>query len=87
MKTNQKIAKHIPETIKTFMVLHEKTMETGALDKKQKELIAAGIAVAAHCRACIYIFTHRLPCRQALWQKKSLRPHLLASSWAVGSYI
>jgi AhpD family alkylhydroperoxidase len=57
MKTNQKIAKHIPETVKTFMALHEKTTQPDALDKKQKELIALGIAVATHCTACIYIHT------------------------------
>jgi len=57
MKANQKIAKHIPETVKTFMSLHEKTTEPGALDKKQKELIAVGIAVATHCPACIYLHT------------------------------
>ena len=57
MKANQKIAKHIPETVKTFMALHEKTTEPGALDKKQKELIALGIAVATHCPPCIYIHT------------------------------
>jgi AhpD family alkylhydroperoxidase len=57
MKANQKIAKHIPETVKTFMALHEKTTEPGALDKKQKELIALGIGVATHCPPCIYMHT------------------------------
>jgi len=57
MKTNQKIAKHIPETVKTFMALHEKTTQGDALDKKQKELIALGIAVATHCTSCIYLHT------------------------------
>jgi AhpD family alkylhydroperoxidase len=57
MKANQKIAKHIPETVKAFMALHEKTTEPGELDKKQKELIALGIAVATHCTPCIYMHT------------------------------
>jgi AhpD family alkylhydroperoxidase len=57
MKTNQKIAKHIPETVKTFMAMHEKITAPGALDKKHKELIAVGIAVATHCPACIYLHT------------------------------
>jgi len=59
MKANQKIAKHIPETVKTFMALHDKTTQPGALDKKQKELIALGIAVAGHCTACIYLHTQQ----------------------------
>jgi AhpD family alkylhydroperoxidase len=57
MKANQKIARHIPDTVKTFMALHEKTTEPGTLDKKQKELIAVGIAVASHCTPCIYMHT------------------------------
>ncbi len=57
MKTNQKIAKHIPETVKTFMALHEKTTQSDALDKKHKELIALGIALATHCTSCVYIHT------------------------------
>lgn len=57
MKANQRIAKYIPETVKSFMGLHEKATQPDALDKKQKELIALGIAVAMHCTSCIYIHT------------------------------
>jgi AhpD family alkylhydroperoxidase len=56
-KTKQKMSKHIPETYRGFYALHEKVMEPGALDKKQKELIALGIAVASHCKPCIYQHT------------------------------
>ncbi len=56
-KTKQKMAKHIPEPFKGFYGLHESVMSPGALDKKQKELIALGIAVASHCKACIYQHT------------------------------
>jgi AhpD family alkylhydroperoxidase len=56
-KTKQKMAKQIPEPFKAFYGLHEKVMEAGALDKKQKELIALGIAVASHCKPCIYQHT------------------------------
>ncbi len=56
-KARQKLAKHIPDTYKSFTGLHDNVMEPGALDKKQKELIALGIAVASHCKPCIYQHT------------------------------
>ncbi len=59
MKANQKIARYIPETAKFFLGLHEKTIQPGALDKKQKELIALGIAVAKPCTPCIYLHTQQ----------------------------
>ena len=57
MKTNQNLGRHIPETVKGFMGLHEKTSQPGALEKKHKELIALGISVATHCTPCIYLHT------------------------------
>lgn len=57
MKTNQAVAKHIPETIKSFMGLHDGIIKDGALSKKQKELIAVGIAIATRCKACIFMHT------------------------------
>jgi AhpD family alkylhydroperoxidase len=74
MKANQKIAKHIPETVKTFMSLHEKTTEAGALDKKHKELLALGIAVATHCTPCIYLHT------QAAVQAGATVPEILETA-------
>ena len=59
MKTNQKLGRYIPETVKGFMGLHEKTSQTKVLDKKQKELIAVGIAVAKPCTSCIYLHTQQ----------------------------
>ena len=56
-KTRQKLAKNIPDAYKSFVGLHDSIMEPGALDKKQKELIALGIAVASHCKPCIYQHT------------------------------
>jgi AhpD family alkylhydroperoxidase len=53
----QKLAKHIPDAYKSFAGLHDSVMAPGALDKKQKELIALGIAVASHCKPCIYQHT------------------------------
>lgn len=56
-KVRQKLAKHIPFTYKSFVDLHDGVIQPGALDKKQKELIALGIAVATHCKPCIYQHT------------------------------
>lgn len=57
MQANQKISGHIPETSQAFMALHGKITAPGALDTKQKELIAIGIAIATHCSPCIYLHT------------------------------
>ena len=56
-KAVQKMGKDIPDTVRSFLALFEKTTQPGALDTKQKELIALGIAVAQHCVPCIYIHT------------------------------
>jgi AhpD family alkylhydroperoxidase len=56
-KARQKLGKNIPDVCKSFTGLHDSVMAPGALDKKQKELIALGIAVASHCKACIYQHT------------------------------
>lgn len=56
-RMRQKLAKHIPDAYKSFIGLHDSVMDPGALDKKNKELIALGIAVASHCKPCIYQHT------------------------------
>lgn len=56
-KARQKLAKHIAGPYKSFIGLHDDVMAPGALDKKHKELIALGIAVAGHCKPCIYQHT------------------------------
>jgi AhpD family alkylhydroperoxidase len=43
----------IPETIKAFGGLTRAAQTDGALDKKTKEFIALGIAVALRCDGCI----------------------------------
>ena len=43
----------IPETMSAFGSLSRAAQANGALDKKVKELIAVGIAVAGRCDACI----------------------------------
>lgn len=50
------IAKHharLPGAMNRFGQLHTETMKAGALDVKQKELIALGIAIAVRCDGCI----------------------------------
>jgi AhpD family alkylhydroperoxidase len=59
MKATQKIGPIIPDTVKNFMGLVEGTLKPGALDTKQKEFIALGIAVAQHCVPCIYLHVQK----------------------------
>lgn len=42
-----------PGTAKGFSALHDAALEPGALDVKQKELIALSIGIATHCLDCI----------------------------------
>lgn len=44
----------VPELLKGFGGLHQATMKAGALEIRQKELIALGIGLAARCENCIY---------------------------------
>ncbi len=48
----------IPETMSGFGELHASAMEENALDRKTKELIALGIAIAVHCDGCIAFHVH-----------------------------
>ncbi len=59
MKATPKINREIPDTARQFMGLADKALAPGALDKKQKELIALGIAVAQHCTPCIYLHVQK----------------------------
>ncbi|APC11236.1 MULTISPECIES: carboxymuconolactone decarboxylase family protein [Providencia] len=51
------LAKHIPDVMKNFSNLVSSGSQDGALDKKTKELIAIGIAVANRCDGCIGFHT------------------------------
>jgi len=42
-----------PETAKGFTALHHASMKAGALDAKQKELIALALGVGSRCADCI----------------------------------
>jgi AhpD family alkylhydroperoxidase len=50
--------KRRPEVMKAYAELHAAAGETGALDKKIKELIALTTSVALHCDDCIAFHTH-----------------------------
>ena len=48
-----KIRKEMPEVMSGFSAMAKAATETKALDKKTKELIAMGLAVANRCPGCI----------------------------------
>ncbi len=52
-KKLQGLRKSIPDVMDAFGALSQAATKDGALDKKTKELIALGTAVAARCDACI----------------------------------
>ncbi len=58
-KSTQKMGRDIPDTVRSFLNLFEKSTQPGALGTKEKELIALGISVATHCPQCIYIHTQK----------------------------
>jgi AhpD family alkylhydroperoxidase len=43
-----------PQTVKGFGTLYQSVMKAGALDVREKELIALGIGMALRCESCIY---------------------------------
>lgn len=47
------LVKENPGIAKGFMTMHEASGQKGALDVKQKELIALGIAISIRCEGCI----------------------------------
>jgi len=47
-----------PDVMKGFMELHGETMADGALSRKEKELIALGIAICIRCDGCIAYHIH-----------------------------
>jgi AhpD family alkylhydroperoxidase len=50
----------LPEVMKGFRALAGAATQSGALDKKSKELIALALGVAARCDACIGFHTEAL---------------------------
>jgi AhpD family alkylhydroperoxidase len=55
----QKMAQDIPEVVKAFQGVVGKSLEPGLLTTKEKEFVAIGIAVAQHCKPCIYLHTQK----------------------------
>src|SRR5579864_3032088 len=53
-----RLRKHIPGTMTGFAQLHQEGMKAGALNEKQKELIALGIGIALRCDGCIAFHIH-----------------------------
>ena len=49
----EKMRKVAPDMVKGFGGMFQSIMGDGALKKKEKELVALGIAVAQHCKPCI----------------------------------
>ncbi|MBW5408359.1 carboxymuconolactone decarboxylase family protein [Morganella morganii] len=56
----QELSKDIPAVMKAFSGLVAASTAEGALDKKTKELIMIGIAVANRCDGCIGFHTKTL---------------------------
>jgi AhpD family alkylhydroperoxidase len=53
-----RLRKKAPGVMTGFGQLHQESMKAGALDEKQKELIALGIGIASRCDGCIAFHTH-----------------------------
>jgi len=53
-------AKDYPEQTNAFFDFMEKVEKDGALDRKTKELVALGIAVAKRCKYCIAFHVNNL---------------------------
>ena len=48
----------IPGPMSGFSRLHKKSVETGTLDAKTKELMSLAISIAVRCEGCIAYHTH-----------------------------
>jgi AhpD family alkylhydroperoxidase len=48
------VRESMPDLMKGFSGLHQAAMKPGALDVRQKELIALGIGMVQRCENCIY---------------------------------
>ena len=62
-KSMEQMKEQTPDMLTAFGGLFAKVMKAGALEVKQKELIALGIGVAVRCKPCIYMHTQK--CLQA----------------------
>ena len=53
-----RLGSEIPGPMSGFSRLHKKSVESGALDTKTKELMALAIGIAVRCEGCIAYHTH-----------------------------
>ena len=58
-KDATKMNQLLPDAIGSFMQMFGKVMKDGALEVKQKELIALGIGVSIHCEPCIKLHVQK----------------------------
>ena len=55
----EKMRQSAPDMLKGFGALFQGVMKDGALKKKEKELVALGIAVAQRCEPCINLHVQK----------------------------
>lgn len=55
----EKMKQAAPEMVRGFGGLFQAVMKDGALKKKEKELVALGIAVAQRCEPCIHLHVQK----------------------------
>jgi len=58
-KSVEQMKAQTPDMVSGFGGLFAKVMKAGALDVKQKELIALGVGLAVRCLPCIYMHTQK----------------------------
>lgn len=54
MEAMKPVRASMPELMSGFHALHQATMKAGAMDVREKELVAVGIGMAIRCENCIY---------------------------------
>jgi len=50
---------YVPKVWELYLKQAEEAVKDGALSKKIKEIIAAGVAIAAHCEPCVKLHVRR----------------------------
>jgi AhpD family alkylhydroperoxidase len=65
----ERLGAELPGPMSGFNRLHNKAVETKALDKKTKELMALAIGIAVHCEGCIAYHTHDAAAAGATWEE------------------
>jgi AhpD family alkylhydroperoxidase len=71
----EKMQKAAPDMVKGFGGLFLNIMKDGALKKKEKELVALGIAAAQRCEPCIILHVQK-SLELAIPRRKSSKPRV-----------